>query len=252
MSHARAGSRYPGRKLLTTFEDSNDVMVPLRATPREQKVMLRGSVKSRARYASKKIPRKMIRSCMYAQAQLRWTAVTQSFGSTTGVFQLLNGLTQGTAVNNRVGNQVRFLELEYTGIASFNASPSIGTDQIRVVVLKDTQPNGAAPTTTELLCLTSQNSCFNPDFVGNQARPRFNILANHLLCLNNPGPINTSSDVVVSHIVAGKLKLDFTTTYTADAGTVADIQTNSLYCFCITGTSQSTLALTTCLKWIDV
>jgi len=142
---------------------------------------------------------------------------------------------------------VRFLDIEYCG---FFACPCAnGYEAGRLVLFRDSQPEGALPTTAELLCSATTGSCFNPDLVGNQDQPRFKVLANHYFAWQNKTPY-TSAQSFVSPILTGRIRLDFTSTYTGNAGTYADLQTNGLYFLAITGGSTTTLTLETCVKFL--
>jgi hypothetical protein len=180
-------------------------------------------------------------------AQRQW--LHEAFNLTptsTGLVTPLNDLNQGTTVSTRVGNQVRFLELEYAG--TFNTLASVGGDECRLVFFRDMQPEGALPTPSQLLCGLTPRSCFNPDLVGNQDQPRFKVLANHYITTNNPGPF-TATQMYFSVPLTGRFRLDFTSTYVGNAGTYADIQTNGLYVLAIVDSASTTLNLDVCLKF---
>jgi hypothetical protein len=142
------------------------------------------------------------------------------------------------------------VELEYAGY--FETTVTQTFEEVRMVVFRDSQPEGALPTAAELLCAASARSCFNPDLVGNQDLPRFKILANHYLTYNNVTPYTTGSNFT-STPLAGRIKLDFTSTYVGNAGTYADIQTNGLYVLFYAGNSSTTYALFDfCLKYLKM
>jgi hypothetical protein len=189
-----------------------------------------------------------VRRLMLECAQRQWLHTALSVTPTSsGQVTPLNDLNQGTTVSSRLGNQVRFLELEYAGCS--NTLCTAGYDEIRLVIFVDRQPESLLPTPAELLCVVSPRSCFNPDLVGNQDQPRFKILANHYLTVNNPGPF-TATQGYASQPVSGRIRLDFTSTYVGNAGTYADLQTNGLYCLTVAASSATGINLDFCLKFV--
>lgn len=210
---------------------------------------LRGSI--RRKVTTGKVTARYVKSCMQRMSQHRWLASTLTFSSSlsAGSVQCLNDMNQGTANATRLANQTAFTELEYT--LQPTTVTSQGFDTVRVVVFKDNQPEGALPTVAQLLCTATPYSCFNPDLVGNQARPRFTVLANHLEVVDNYTPF-TSVTSTGGGIFAGKIKLNFTSTYEGNAGTSADLQTNGLYVMVITSGASTSVTGHYCLKYIEV
>lgn len=247
-----AGSRYPGRRLQT--EEDTLIVTPLKRPPGAT-YNLRGSAPKRYKRfgPSKKAMARYIKTCMYRSAQLKWFSISGTTpASTSGGLTLLNAMQQGTSQGTRIGNQVRFLELEATFTAQLKANSGVEeTDVVRVVVFKDRQPNGANPTVLELLCVASPLSCFNPDNIGNQAQSRFQVMWNTTFDLKLQGG-DAGSGVLVDSITKSRvLKLDFTSTYTGNAGTISDLEINSLYLFTIANTASSQVQYAMCLKWVD-
>jgi len=189
-----------------------------------------------------------IRKLMMECAERAWLHEAFSLGSlTAGTVSCLNDLSQGTANANRLGNQTRWVELEYAGY--FSTTSTTGFEEARLVIFKDTQPDGALPTAAELLCTTAPTSCFNPDLVGNQERPRFIVLANHLAVYQNKTPFTTGQNYS-SEPICGRIRLDMTSTYEGNAGTFADLQTNGLYLLALSQQTTTTLVLDVCLKYL--
>lgn len=235
------------RSLLVGEISETSPLTMARMTPTSPAVRLRGSVKQTRSRRAGRVTGSQVRSCMYQIAQKRWIAASSAITpGLSGTFQTLNDMTQGSANGNRLGNQVRFMELEYTLIPHLNADSA---DAVRIVLFRDTQPEGSTPTVAELLCSSTVGSCFNPDFVGNQAQPRFAILSNHLVHMSQASGTNQD---VVGPVVARKVRLGFTTTYTGNAGTVSDIQTNGLFFFLSSSGANATVNLSYCLKYIDL
>jgi hypothetical protein len=211
---------------------------------------LRGSVKVRSKKSRGKITGQTIVQAFERLMQHRWLAnnFSTSGALTGGVIYTINDFQQGVANAERLANQTRFTEFEYC-LQPYTECIS-AYDAVRIVVFLDSQPEGNLPTISELFCSVNPFSCFNPDLVGNQAKPRFRILANHLVTASNPGPFTANSQFYGQPIVSGRLKLNFTTTYEGDAGTVSDIQTNGLF-WAFISASTSTVSGHYCLKYLQ-
>jgi len=204
----------------------------------------------RANVKGRRVGKGVVRQLMLDCAQREWLHISSSItsGVSSGVVTPLNDLSQGTANSTRLGNQTRWVELEYCGYGYTPVTDA--SEALRFVIFKDTQPEGALPTVSELLCAANSSSCFNPDLVGNQERPRFVILSNVFRIWNNPGPFSTGAQNTLSEAISGRLRLDMTTTYEGNAGTYADIQTNGLYFLVIGNNSGTGVFMEFCLKYL--
>lgn len=115
-----------------------------------------------------------------------------------GSIMIVNQVPQGTNYNNRVGNHIRALNLRINWIAW--APPSTYTnDDLRMLVVWDTQANGAAtvsvygfPTTTQTI-LNSSNAPPITAFKNTAlAGDRFIILKEHRLSVQSVAPAATT------------------------------------------------------------
>jgi hypothetical protein len=204
---------------------------------------------ARQRVKNVRVGTAKVRQLMMDCAERVWLHEALSLSSlTSGLVTPLNDLAQGTANAQRLGNQTRFVELEYAGY--FSTVTTSGAEVVRFVIFKDTQPEGALPTVAELLCTGSTTSCFNPDLVGNQSRPRFVVLANRLETYVNRTPFSAAGTTFLSKPFCGRITLDMTTTYEGNAGTYADIQTNGLYLLVYAGQSTTDFVGDVCLKYL--
>lgn len=150
----------------------------------------------------------------YVDLQLNVTAV-----STTMQQFLMNGLTQGTNVNNRIANEVKIL---YADVCYQWQLPSAGdqTNYCRAMIVRDKQPNGAAFSASDLLAFsTDPLSWTNED---NKARFKFYHDRSYDLSLTGPCAVHFRR----------RVKLDFTTYFTGSTNTIAQIKSNSMY-FCV-------------------
>lgn len=170
-----------------------------------------------------------------------WTVAAIS--ATAGNFQLLNGLSQGNTQLTRIGSQINMTSVQFKGrIASSTAQtyPQI----VRLVVFADAQPNAAAPVITDILDsggLTALFLMFAP-YNHNNAN-RFKIFYDKVFVLNPSAATNFPQTQYVKKVIP----MSRITQYNAgNAGTVADINRNSLYAFVLSndGTNNPTALIT--------
>lgn len=141
---------------------------------------------------------------------------------TTGAIALLNGIARGDDIGNRVGRQVTCKYLEAR--IAMGVTSGTGEDQYqRILIVQDRQPNGTALAITDVLVATNVYSQSNLD-----NRLRFRILYDKWF------PLNASAEAGSAKSWEFKVPLNFVTQFNnGDAGTIADIQTNSLYAIVI-------------------
>lgn len=139
---------------------------------------------------------------------------------TTGSFILLNGCTTGTTATTRVGAEIRMtslhLRLQFLSDQDFASGA-------RYIVLLDHQTNGAAPTAAQIL---TDTNCVG---LKNQInRSRFTFLLDETVVVaghERDTPLKYTNNKMTFEVA-------IPTIYNSGAaGTVADIQTNSLYLF---------------------
>lgn len=122
-------------------------------------------------------------------------------------------------IDERIGRQVRAMSLKWRATSSVVAST--GVDQThRILILVDHQPNGVAPSVTDVLTSASTLAQLNP-----ANRLRFKILLDKTIYLN------ASGEAASGRTWQASPSLGFEVLFNSGvAGTVADIATNSLYC----------------------
>lgn len=156
------------------------------------------------------------------------TQVNQDLNTTAG-YILLNGLVPGTAATQRIGQNVSIKSIEVK--LRMQVTPATGVDQfVRVIIALDRQPNAAAPVIGDLLIGTSVTA---PRNLNN--RKRFKILMDKPYAmggiLNGAGTGSQTPNLRMLKKYI-KFKRPIVTEYnTGNAGTVADIASNSLYLF---------------------
>ena len=154
-----------------------------------------------------------------------WKQIDTYTGSivadTTGALGLVNGCIQGADRNNRVGREITMRSIQVTGLSAVTSAT--GLDQThRVLLVYDSQPNGTALTVAQVLDTTGINVTLaqkNRDGIR-----RFTILLDRLMRLNSnaePGGAEAWR-----YYRRCNLPVRFNS---GNAGTVADIETGSLY-----------------------
>lgn len=149
------------------------------------------------------------------------TVVSQAADS-TGAMTLLNGLVPGTGASQRIGMKVALRSIEFKGQVRVTAAT--GADQIqRYIVLLDRQANGAAPAAlTDFL--NGAGVYYSLRNLAN--RRRFKAIHDRMFSLNATG--EPDSQRCWKFYI--KFRKPITVEFNAgNAGTVADIVTNSLY-----------------------
>lgn len=157
-------------------------------------------------------------------------------------YQLLNGLTQGTGSEGHVGDKVRFkyLDMKLRVSHSSTATPLWENHPFRILIVKEKCANG---TDQSLLSIfgTATPACYATRNITNRDPNRFKVYYDRTFIL---GPYSTQAynsatlyngalpDIKFINI---RIPLDFTTDYSrGNAGTIADIDTNSLVIHVIT------------------
>ena len=163
--------------------------------------------------------------------------------TTTGVFTLLNGLAPGTDDTERIGRSVRMTSLSWRISQSTNASAT--TTQVRYMIVIDRQANDAVFAIADLLQAGSEIVSMRAA----HSSKRFHWLADFVVTSSN-----NDLDVVFRkgfariNRKAGVVEFDAGT-----AGTVADINTNSLHLVTITNevTNTPTVLFNARLYFLD-
>lgn len=143
-------------------------------------------------------------------------AVAAAGTSTTPTFNLLNGSQTGDGASNRSGISIKLNRCDLRYILTNNATAV--TTFTRIMVIRDNQPNAAIFAIGDLLNATTMVS---PYTVSNQMR--FVVMYDEVIALSTAGPANSAQ-------VSSPIGCNFHVEYnTGNAGTIADINTNSLY-----------------------
>lgn len=132
---------------------------------------------------------------------------------------LLNPIAQGTTPSTRIGRRLKMTSLFLRWYVTL-APTTTGATPVRLIIVYDSQSNGAAPGITDILLtdeITSPNNLSNSR--------RFKILVDEQReCIGTAGPQSFMSERYV--------KMDKMVEYNTDAGaTVAAITSGAVYAF---------------------
>jgi len=166
--------------------------------------------------------------------------------------QLLNGVGQGTNENTRIGRlaKMKWLDLDIFMLLNANA-PTTGPTSMRAYVVVETTALGSA-------LAPSQFFVDAATFTPTSQRDRVNRNASRYVVLWDSGPVVLGGPQVASGLAAPAIlgagqpcekdfslhiPLNFSTDYSrGNSGTVADIDTNSLYLMCVTDSTVASSA----------
>jgi len=155
--------------------------------------------------------------------------------NTTGTITLLNGCIQGTDFNQRIGRKILLKSVYIRGFVRSEASATmvlgaIASQQVRMILVVDTQPNGVVFAITDLLVSASPASQLNLN-----NRDRFMVICDKTWVLD-PYALNnvaTTSFASMSNQIKPLKKfkkLNIETIFNAgNAGTIGDMNSGALY-----------------------
>lgn len=140
-----------------------------------------------------------------------------SASTVTGQLVLLNGLVTGSAATERIGRKVFMKTLFIRFVGSRTTAPLVGDSPVRMVIVYDKQSNAVAPLATDIL----QNDRIS-GLTNLSNAERFRIV------MDKEFSLGTTNNTAVAWKKYIKLNLPMTFN-TGAAGTIADIQTGSMY-----------------------
>lgn len=158
---------------------------------------------------------KYLKSIVNVEKKFIDSTVSAQNITNTGALSLLNGVTTGDSMSTRDGQSIKCISILFSGKMRLTSVANVM--QVRLIIFRDMQANGAAPAATDLLVSASVTSALN---LSNGKR--FSVLYDRRFTLEPNG-----DQGAFAHFFR---KLNFHTRFnTGTAGTIADIQTNSLY-----------------------
>lgn len=151
--------------------------------------------------------------------------------SAGGVWNLLNGVAQGTDYTERIGRVAYMESVDFFFSAEPQTAGSSPTgDVFRIMLVLDTQANASNPTTSDLL-----DGANYGEFLNENTRERFLVLDERWVhCEANAyaaGALSTGDPKMKT--LSYTVPLFFNTYYSGIGSTIASIQTNALWFFCI-------------------
>lgn len=154
---------------------------------------------------------------------------TSTFGATptTGAVQLINGVATGTDYTARIGRKItmKSVLIRFTITPNVLQSPGIG-DTIRLILLYDTQTNGADPGVSDIL---AQPNWLAPMNLNN--RDRFKIIKDRFVsceaCTYTATTLTAGSPM--QHNIKWYCKMTYDTIFGGTGATSGSIQTGGLF-----------------------
>jgi len=137
---------------------------------------------------------------------------------------LLNGMTQGTTASTRVGNSVRFKSIDLKiNLAYGPTVTDKQTNSVRVILVRERPALGQAVSFTSLFDSSPTYTFTQFEKNDRDWKERFHILYDEVFLVN-------SQLLITERNIQIRQPLGFITNYArGNAGTIADIDTNSLY-----------------------
>lgn len=146
--------------------------------------------------------------------------------NTTGSITLINGIAQGSDFNNRIGRRSTMRSVLLQGVTR-NTDSLTQAQLARILILWDSQPNGALPAMTDIFTAATATSPLNLN-----NRDRFRILAEWRDALGayldtaGAPPGFVTADVSRSVYIYKRFNLE--TTYDGTTAAIGDIQTGAM------------------------
>lgn len=155
------------------------------------------------------------------------TLVTSGSGAAS--VTLLNGISQGTTSNTRIGSRIEVKSVQFRYNFQ-NGTSATGVAPIRIKIVYDKESNGAAPTATDIMASDAIDALNNLNTAG-----RFITMFDQTW---NPiaGPgTSATAGAWQAQVLDGFIKCNLPTKYNGgNAGTIADISSGSIYVLCWT------------------
>jgi len=150
-------------------------------------------------------------------------------GVGTATVTLLNGLSQGTTSNTRIGSRIEVKNVQFK--YNFQGGDSAtGITPIRVKIVYDKESNGAAPLATDIMASDAIDGLNNLNTAG-----RFITMFDQTWQPNAGASYGVSAGSSQAQLLEGYVKCNLPTKYNGgNAGTVADISSGSIYVLCWT------------------
>lgn len=163
--------------------------------------------------------------------------------STTSNLSLLNGVVPGTGASQRIGRKIQMKSYELKLYANVDTATTITS--VRFMLVLDRQANAAAPVFADVYDQATTTTLRN---ISNKARFKVLYDSGLVSLTGNTAAPNDNSLVTFTHYRKCNIPVQYNA---GTAGTIADIQTNSLYLMAI-GSTVSGTADANLSGWIRV
>lgn len=156
-----------------------------------------------------------------------------AFSTTAQFTQLVAGITQGSGVSNRIGNEIVVKSIQIRGHCT--ASLTTVLNHNRLIILVDKQPNGATPAFTDIYNTASCDSLPRVDI-----QDRFYILKEYYFPLEGyaTGTL-TAGGVASSYLIDDVIPCYVPIVYGASTGGVADLKSGNILAVQIADTAAA-------------
>lgn len=143
----------------------------------------------------------------------------------TGTVALLNGVAQGADFNQRIGRKITMRSVQIRGLIT-PQDASVSSNLGRIMIIYDTQPNGALPAITDVLNVASSTSMMNLN-----NRDRFKILMDEQV---GCGAVETGATLAYAQApgvtsIQRWIRLNHDVVFDGTTAAIGDIQTGSLF-----------------------
>lgn len=169
----------------------------------------------------------------------------------TGAVFLMNGITQGTDYNQRIGRKVMLKSIfcRWT-INVVPANLTLQGDVVRLMIVYDAQANGAAPAITDILQIAEFDSPMNLN-----NRDRFKVLHDkfHTMWANTfaAGAGGIINGTAIPKFSQKYIKCNMEEIFGGTGNTIGSIQTGSLYFLTISQNEVSGVSLYSRVRYTD-
>lgn len=140
---------------------------------------------------------------------------------------LINGITQGTDYNQRIGRQIKMMNY-FIRLTIAPQDTTTDTGSYRIMLVYDLQANGVAPTPTEVLVSNTTTSHINLD-----NRDRFRVLMDISKTIGGYSTVSGQAAVPGPVYIKRFKKRPLDVQYSGTTNTIGSIASGSLYLLCI-------------------
>lgn len=179
------------------------------------------------------------------------TANTIVFASSLPVVTLINGVDEGNTSTTRIGRKIIITSLAWRW-CGFLAPTTTGASGLRLLIVRDAQSNGAAPTATDILSTGGIDSPMNLD-----NSKRFKILTDHVIsCVGTQGPQAWNEKGFIQLEKPSKGKAGLETIFNSNStATITSINSGGIFALTLQNggllVANPTSSLYTRLRFID-